>query len=221
MMRSCWPPLSRSPRPVPNAAAPRSGRGVADAAFAAEMPCRFRSVHLLFSFWTCRSILSMAAPSAVAASRPVASPCMKCSPRACSVTSAWNRVFSRVTTTCAETALLLSGRKQRPRRSSAVLRTGAGIVKCLAVSSRRILVLPRARGAGIRASVQDLALIRRWNLQLFPVLGNRPARELEPFALEDADDLRVAQRLSRVFLFDDLADPLLDGHRRHRFAVRA
>ncbi|PYR82457.1 MAG: hypothetical protein DMF87_01445 [Acidobacteria bacterium] len=72
MMRIGCPPLSRSPRSVPNAAAPRSGRGVADAAFAAEMPCRFRSVHLLFSFRTCRSILSMAAPSAACASRPVA-----------------------------------------------------------------------------------------------------------------------------------------------------
>src|ERR1041385_513654 len=212
---------SRWSRPVANARAARSGRGAADAALAGDTPWRLRSVHLLFSFSTCRSILSMAAPSAAAASRPVASPCRKCSPRACSVTSAWNRVFSRVTTTCAETALWFSGRKQRSRRCSTILRTGAGMVKCLAVSSRRILVLPRARGSGLRASVQDLALIRCRNLQFFPVLGNRPARELESLALQDADDLRVAQRLSRVFLLDDLPDPLLDRHRRDRLAVGA
>ena len=73
---------------VPKTAAPFFGRGAADAAFDAEMPWRFRSVHFPLSRCTCRSILSIELFSALCASRPVASPWRKCSPRACSVTSA-------------------------------------------------------------------------------------------------------------------------------------
>src|SRR5882672_7516180 len=220
MIRNGCPPLSRCSRPVPNTAAPRSGRGVADAAFAGEMPWRFRSVHLLFSFRTWRSTLSIAAPIAVCASRPIASPWRKCSPRAWSVTSAWNRVLSRVTTTCAETALSLSGRSTRAIRSSASLRTGAGMAKCRAVISRRMRAV-WGRGQAARRLIQYLPLVRRRNLELLAVLGDRAARQLEALALQDADDLRVAQRLPRILLLDDLPDPLLDGHRRHRVAVRA
>src|SRR5258706_11076128 len=72
-----------------------------------------------------------------------------------------------------------------------------------------------------RSSVKDLALIGRWNLELLAILRDGPARELESLALQDADNLRVAQRLARILLLDDLADPLLDRHRRDRFPVRA
>src|SRR5688572_10538496 len=68
--------------------------------------------------------------------------------------------------------------------------------------------------------VQNLPLIGSRNLQLFAVLGDRAPCELEALALQDADDLRIAQRLARVFLLDDLPDPLLDGDRRDRLAVR-
>src|SRR5678815_2088641 len=64
--------------------------------------------------------------------------------------------------------------------------------------------------------VKNLPLIRRWNLQFLAIFCDGPARELETFALQDADDLRIAQRLSRILLLDDLADALLDGHRGHR-----
>src|SRR4029079_16606941 len=53
-----------------------------------------------------------------------------------------------------------------------------------------------------------------------PVFRDRPPRQHQPFTLQDADDLRVAQRLSRIFALDDLADALLDRDRRDAFAVR-
>ena len=71
------------------------------------------------------------------------------------------------------------------------------------------------------ASVEDLALVRRGDLQLLAVLRDRAAREHEALALQDADDLRVAERLARVLGLDDLADPLLDRDRRDALAVRA
>src|SRR5689334_14480989 len=70
-------------------------------------------------------------------------------------------------------------------------------------------------------SVQDLALIRRRNLQLFAVLRDGAPGEHEALALQDADDLRVAQRLAWILVLDDLADALLDCHRRDALAVRA
>src|SRR5262249_59999788 len=70
-------------------------------------------------------------------------------------------------------------------------------------------------------SVEDLALIRGRNLELFAVLGDRASRELEAFALQHRDNLRVAERLARILVLDDLPDALLDRHRRHTLAVRA
>src|SRR6476661_6869575 len=55
-------------------------------------------------------------------------------------------------------------------------------------------------------SVEDLALVRGRNLELF--------------ALQHGHNLRVAQRLARILVLDDLADALLDRHRRHTLAVR-
>ena len=42
-------------------------------------------------------------------------------------------------------------------------------------------------------------------------LGDVYKRQLQAFALQDADDLRVAERLARVFILDNLADALLDS----------
>src|SRR4029077_20370601 len=70
-------------------------------------------------------------------------------------------------------------------------------------------------------SVEDLALVRGRNFELFAILRNRPARQFQPFALQHADDLRITQRFSRIFVLDDLPDALLDRHRRHALAVRA
>src|SRR5687768_13981612 len=214
-------------KPLP----PRSGRGAAEAAFAAEMPCRLPLLHLLFRRCTCRSTLSTAAPSAVCTSRPLASPCRKCSPRACSVISACTRVFSFVSTTCEETALSLSMRSVGARRSSTSARTAAVMVIWRPVSSRRMRYRLVAVGSTsapwpLRQSrapnlVQNLPLVRRGDLQLLAVLGDGAPRQLETLTLQNLDDLRIAQRLPRIVLFDDLADPLLDGHRRHRFAIRA
>src|SRR5688500_19445795 len=74
------------------------------------------------------------------------------------------------------------------------------MVMCRPVSSRRMTPL-----------VKNLPLVRGGDLQLLAVFGDGAPRELEPFALEDADDLRIAQRLPRILLLDDFADPLLDG----------
>src|SRR5688572_12851744 len=69
--------------------------------------------------------------------------------------------------------------------------------------------------------IQNFALVGRWNLELFPILRNRASGELQPLPLENADDFRVAERLSRVLLLDDLPDPLLDRDRRDRFPIGA
>src|SRR5687768_3430975 len=80
---------------------------------------------------------------------------------------------------------------------------------------------PRTVTAGVIRLEHYLALVRCRNLQLFAVLGNRAPRQHQSLALQDVDDLRVAERLLRVFAFDDLLDARLDRHRRHRVAVRA
>src|SRR6185295_16536601 len=69
--------------------------------------------------------------------------------------------------------------------------------------------------------IQNFTLIRGRDLQFFAVLGDGAAREDQAFALEDADDLGVAQRLAGVFVLDDLPDALLDRDRRDALAVRA
>src|SRR5687768_3633844 len=93
-------------------------------------------------------------------------------------------------------------RPMRARRRSTALRMAGVIVTCRPVSSRRIgegvcLVLGFGRLApGLRLTayslVKNFPLVRRWNLELLAVLGDCPARQLEAFALQNADDLRVA-----------------------------
>ena len=68
---------------------------------------------------------------------------------------------------------------------------------------------------------QDLTLVGCRDLQLLAVFRDGPSRQDQALALQDADDLRVAQRLSLVLPFDDLLDAVLDRDRRHRLAVRA
>src|SRR5262245_24398091 len=63
-----------------------------------------------------------------------------------------------------------------------------------------------------RCLVEDFPLVGGRDLQLLAVLRDGAAREHQPLLLEDADDLRIAERLARVLVLDDLADPLLDGH---------
>src|SRR6187402_3987164 len=70
-------------------------------------------------------------------------------------------------------------------------------------------------------SVQHLALVGSRDLQLLAVLRDGATREHQPFLLEDADDLRVAERLARILVLDDLADALLDRDRRDAFPIRA
>src|SRR5437870_5342591 len=63
---------------------------------------------------------------------------------------------------------------------------------------------------GTSTLVENLALVRGGDLELFAVFGDGAPREHEAFALQDADDLRIAERLARILVFDDLANPLLD-----------
>src|SRR5687768_6800662 len=84
-----------------------------------------------------------------------------------------------------------------------------------------VVLARRAGPCGPADSVKDLSLVRGRDLQLLAILGDRAARELEPFPLQNADDLRIAQRLARVFLLDDLADALFDRDRGDRLAVGA
>src|SRR3954452_7765206 len=71
------------------------------------------------------------------------------------------------------------------------------------------------------ALIKDFPLVGRGDLELLAVFGDGAARQHQPFLLQDADDLRVAQRLARIFVLDDLADPLLDGDRGNAVAIRA
>src|SRR5262245_15586602 len=114
----------------------------------------------------------------------------------CSDMSVTCRYFSCVSTTCAETTESFSTRVSFASLRSTSERSAGVISTFLPVSSSRM-------------SIEDLPLIGGRDLQLFAVLGNRPAGEHEAFALQDADDLRVAQRLPRILGFDDLPDPLL------------
>src|SRR5262245_35788088 len=202
-----------------------SSDGAAEAPASSGTRLRFRASHLPLTRCACRSILPIAIPREAARSGPVPFPWRKCSPRACSVTSAWCRDRSRASTTCADTALSLSMRSVGAScRSTSFLVAGV-IVRCRAVSSRRMGVVwtqPRTGCASSqRPLVQNLALVGRRNLELLAVFRDGSSRELEPLALQDVDDLRIAQRLARILLFDDLPDSLLDRHRGHRLAVRA
>src|SRR4051812_48098653 len=109
-------------------------------------------------------------------------------------------------------------RRSRPRlpASSSMARSSASD----RLPSKLRTVTPGAAGT-LCSLVQNFALVRGGNLQFFPVLRDRAAREDEAFALEDADDLRVAQGLARVFVLDDLPDALLDRDGRDALAVRA
>ncbi len=62
--------------------------------------------------------------------------------------------------------------------------------------SDRDSVPPRRDGRG--KLEQDLSLVRRRNLQLFAVLRDRAPRQHQAFALQDVDDLRIAERLLRI-----------------------
>src|SRR3954471_22023415 len=96
-------------------------------------------------------------------------------------------------------------------------------------ASGRLLSRPRTvtPGAGGNylsvgtASVQHFALVGGRNLQFLAILCDGAPGEHQPFALQDADNLRVAQRLSRILVLDDLPDALLDRDRGDAFAVRA
>src|SRR4029453_17310791 len=59
-------------------------------------------------------------------------------------------------------------------------------------------------------SVEHFALVRCGNLQLFAIFRDCPSGQHQAFTLQDADDLRVAQRLSWIFVFDNLTDALLN-----------
>ena len=81
--------------------------------------------------------------------------------------------------------------------------------------------MSRCRPVSSVASIQHFALVGRGDLELLAVFRDRAARQDQALALKDADDLGIAQRLARVFVLDDLPDPLLDRDRRHAFAERA
>src|SRR4030095_12410415 len=105
-----------------------------------------------------------------------------------------------------------------PFDSSTSARMTGVTPRCRPVSSSRIATAIHS-GPRPEVSVQHLALVGCGNLELFSIFRNRPARELQALALQDADNLRVTQRLPRIFLLDDLADALLDGDGGHRFPV--
>src|SRR5688572_5741864 len=105
---------------------------------------------------------------------------------------------------------------------STSLRMLGVMVTCRPVSSRRMASQSKSRHEANRVTlIQDFALVGGGDLQFFAVLGDGTPRQLQSLALQDAHNLRVAQRLARILLLDDLPDALLDRHRRDRLAVRA
>src|SRR5690348_12378741 len=104
-------------------------------------------------------------------------------------------------THCAEIALSFSRRSSRRSFVSIWDRTWSETSRCRPVT--RSFIAPPAI---VPSSIQHLALVRRGDLQLLAVFRDGPAREHQPFLLEDVHDLRVAERPPLVFAFDDLPD---------------
>src|SRR4029453_18848062 len=162
------------------------------------------------------------------------------SPRAWMMISVRCRYFSLVRMTCAEMTLSLRSRPRRTSRRSMSCRMGGVMSRCRPVMSSRIGSKPLQLGwsagqrrpprssaaesptaSAVRCRLeQHLSLIRRGGLEFLAILRDGPSREHEPFLLQDADDLGIAQRLARVFVLDDLPDALLDRDRRDALAVR-
>src|SRR5688500_14395169 len=118
-------------------------------------------------------------------------------------------------TACAVSAAWFSTRASLSTRRRTSMRCASVTSSCLPITVRVIGTRTE------RTSVEHLALVRRRDLQLLAVLGNRAARQREALLLEDVHDLRVAERPARVFGLDDLPDALLDRDRRHVLAVGA
>src|SRR5262245_13199965 len=215
-------------------ASPGAGRTTRGAAL------RLRPSHLPLSVCACCSIFAVACRIEIGQAFPSPLPRSKWSPLVWTAISVRSRYFSLLSVMVADTAASLRRRSRWDNRFVINCRTGGVISTCRPVISSRIIYsfqLPavsfqpaafRSRkleaGSWKRAcdrSKEHFPLIRRRDLQLFAVFRDRAAREHQPFLLENADDLRVAQRLPRVFVFNDLADPLLDRDRRDALAKRA
>src|SRR5687767_5664924 len=176
----------------------------------APAPLRFRSAHLPLSFCACCSIASVASRTDTGHALASPLPRRTWSPRVCTAASVRSRYFSLVRMTTAEMAASFSRRSTRASRLVISCRRAGVTVTCRPVISSRIVIRLE----------QHLALVRSGDLQLLAVFRDGPAREHQPFLLEDAHDLGVAERLPRILVLDDLADALLDGDRRHALAVR-
>src|SRR6266542_2159448 len=190
--------------------APAASRGAAGTT-REPAPCRLRPSHLPLSFCACCSIFSVAWRTDSGSALPSPIPRSTWSPFVWTAISVRTRYFSFVSVMMAETAASLSMRSRRPRRREISCRTAGVISTCRPVMSSRI-------GKWLE---KNLPLVRCGDFQLFAVFRDRPPREHQPFLLQDADDLRVAEWLARVFVLDDLPDPLLDRDRRDALAVRA
>src|SRR4029079_14362896 len=105
----------------------------------------------------------------------------------CTVSSTSTRFFSDESTTCADTSASPKRRSSFSRREAASFSSSGVTVTCLPLTWSRI-----------NDSVRHLALIGCGNFQLFAIFRNRAASQDETFVLENADDLRVAQRLPRI-----------------------
>src|SRR5687768_14671196 len=187
-----------------------SGGGAAARTVRRPAPARLRPFHLPFSLWACCSIFSAACRIDAGQALPSPVPRIVWSPRAWMMISVRCRYFSFVRMTCAERAASFRTRPSRASLRSMSCLIGAVTSKCRPVISSRMM----------GASEQDFSLVGRRDLQLFAVFGDGPPREHQSLFLEDADDLRIAERFPRIFILDDLADALLDGDRRHAVAVR-
>src|SRR4029453_14222066 len=134
---------------------------------------------------------------------------------------------------------------RREKRLEISCRTGAVISTCRPVISSRIMMkfpvpglqFPVREVTGNSSSVssptgnwelatgnfseEHFSLVRCWNLQLLAILRDGAAGKHQTLLLEDAHDFRVAQRLARILVLDDLADSLFDGDRRDALAERA
>src|SRR5688500_2810378 len=128
------------------------------------------------------------------------------------MTSARWRYFSSVRMTLTETMLSLRSRSSRARRRSMSCRSVGVMSTWRPVMSSRISVsfrLPSVRLPALRSAgswqlaagsflEKHLPLIGCRDLELLAIFGDGAPGEHQPFLLQNADDLRIAERLAWV-----------------------
>src|SRR5574341_638635 len=131
-------------------------------------------------------------------------------PLALTVTSAWCRYFSTVSTTDASADRPQNRARWSSRASTCARRAGV-MSTCRPVTA--VFIVAAAPGDLKYA----FAFVRRRNAQPPSVLGHGPARDGDLFRRQPLHQRVVRQGIARVLARDQLADALAHRHRRQVF----